>query len=71
MAYEKVNVKSKIYFFTEGQWTLSNATLISLRFTSTMKRLGETGSCDCCMSIISNIIVAYDFEIEFLSEILN
>ena len=108
-----IKIKKSDYTFTEGQWTLSNATLmtmgsfkegssypsgnrsavvrngylyvpsydktgvykinisnstdvtlISLGFTSTMKCLGETGSCDCCMSIINDIIVAYDFEID-------
>jgi hypothetical protein len=42
----------------------TDVTLISLGFTSTMKCLGETGSCDCCMSTINDIIVAYDFEID-------
>lgn len=108
-----IKIRKSDYTFTEGQWTLSNATLmtmgsfkegsrypsrnrsavvrngylyvpsyektgvykinisnstdvtlISLGFTSTMKCLGETGSCDCCMSIINDIIVAYDFEID-------
>ena len=80
-----IKIRKSDYTFTEGQWTLSNATLmtmgsfkegssnisnstdvtlISLGFTSTMKCLGETGSCDCCMSTINDIIVAYDFEID-------
>ena len=46
---------------------LSNSTditLISLGFTSKMRCIGETGSCDCCMSIINDIIIGYDFEID-------
>lgn len=108
-----IKIRKSDYSFTEGSWTLSNATLmtmgsfkegssypsgnrsavvrngylyvpsydktgvykinisnstdvtlISLGFTSAMRCLGETGSCDCCMSIINDIIVAYDFEID-------
>ena len=42
----------------------TDVTLINLGFTSTMKCLGKTGSCDCCMSIINDIIVAYGFAID-------
>ena len=108
-----IKIKKSDYTFTEGQWTLSNAmlmtvgnfkegssypsgnrsvvvrngylyassydktgvykinisnstdvTLINLGFTSEMRCIGETGSTDCCMSILNDIIVAYDFEID-------
>ena len=108
-----IKIKKSDYTFTEGQWTLSNATLmtmgsfresssypsgnrsavvrngylyvpsydktgiykinisnstdvmlISLGFTSAMRCIGETGSTDCCLTIINDIIVAYDFEID-------
>ena len=108
-----IKIKQSDYTFTEGSWTLSNATLsvvgsfregssypsgsrnavvrngylyvssydktgvykinvsnstdvtlISLGFTSTWRCIGETGSCDCCMSILNDIIIAYDFEID-------
>ena len=108
-----IKIKKSDYTFTEGQWTLSNAklmtvgnfkegssypsgnrsavvrngylyvpsydktgvykinisnstdvTLISLGFTSAMRCIGETGSTDCCLTILNDIIVAYDFEID-------
>lgn len=52
---------------------LSNSTditLISLGFTSAWKCLGDTGSCDCCMSIINDIIIGYDFEIDVNDNVL-
>ena len=114
-----IKIKKSDYTFTEGSWTLSNATLmtmgsfkegssypsgnrsavvrngylyvpsydktgvykinisnstdvtlIQLGFTSTMRCLGETGSCDCCMAIINDIIVGYDFEIDINDNVL-
>ena len=108
-----IKIKQSDYTFTEGSWTLSNATLmvvgsfregssypqgarnavvrngylyvpsydktgvykinvsnstdvtlISLGFTSNIRCIGETGSTDCCMSILNDIIIAYDFEID-------
>ena len=35
-----------------------------------MRCLGETGSCDCCMAIINDIIVGYDFEIDINDNVL-
>ena len=42
----------------------TDITLISFGFTSAWKCLGETGSCDCCLSIINDMIIGYDFEID-------
>lgn len=114
-----IKIKKSDYTFTEGVWTLSNATLmtigyykesssypsgnrsavvrngylyipsydktgiykinisnstdvtlISLGFTSTMRGIGESGSCDCCMALINDIIVAYDFEIDVSDNVI-
>ena len=108
-----IKISKSDYFFTEGLWTLSNATLmavgsfkegssypsgernsvvrngylyvgaydkagvykinisnstdvtlISLGFTSAWRCLGETGSTDTKLSIINDIIIGYDFEID-------
>ncbi|MGN8764718.1 zinc-binding dehydrogenase [Hornefia butyriciproducens] len=29
-----------------------------------MRCIGETGSCDCCLSMLNDIIIGYDFEID-------
>jgi len=42
----------------------TDVTLISLGFTSKIRCIGETGSCDCCMSILNDIIIGCDFEID-------
>lgn len=36
-----------------------------------ISRLGETGSCDCCMTIINDIIVAYDFGIDVNDHVIS
>lgn len=108
-----IKIKKSDYSYTEGSWTLSNATLmtvgsfkegssypsgsrnavvrngylyvpsydktgiykinlsnstditlISLGITSKMRCIGETGSCDCCLSMLNDIIIGYDFEID-------
>ena len=114
-----IKIKQSDYSFTEGSWTLSNATLmtmgsfkegssypsgnrsavvrngylyvpsydktgvykinisnstdvtlISLGFTAAMRCIGETGSTDCCLTIINDIIMAYDFQIDVNDNVL-
>ena len=108
-----IKINKSDYSFTEGSWTLSNATLmvvgsfkegssypqgarnavvrngylyvpaydktgmykinisnstdvtlISFGFTSAFKCIGDTGSTDCRLSILNDIIIGYDFEID-------
>lgn len=114
-----IKISKSDYTFTEGSWTLSNATLtvvgsfkegssypsgarnavvrngylyvpsydktgmykinltnstditlISFGFTSSFRCIGDTGSCDCCLTLIGDIIVGYDFEIDISDNVI-
>ena len=114
-----IKIKKSDYSFTEGSWTLTNATLmavgsykegssypsgernsvvrngylyvgaydktgiykinlsnstdvtlISLGFTSAWKCLGDTGSTETKLSIINDIIIGYDFEIDINDNVI-
>lgn len=45
-------------------------TLISLGFTANIRNIGETGSTDCCLTLINDIIVSYDFQIDANDNVL-
>ena len=52
---------------------LSNSTdvvLIPFGFTSAFKCIGESGSTECCLSILNDIIIGYDFEIDISDNII-
>ena len=48
----------------------TDVTLIPFGFTSAFKCIGETGSTECCLSILNDIIIGYDFEIDISDNVI-
>ena len=48
----------------------ADVTLIPFGFTSAFKCIGETGSTECCLSILNDIIIGYDFEIDISDNVI-
>lgn len=48
----------------------TDVTLIPFGFTSAFKCIGENGSTECCLSILNDIILGYDFEIDISDNVI-
>ena len=48
----------------------TDVTLIPFGFTANIRCIGDSGTTDCCLSILNDIIIGYDFEIDINDNVI-